>query len=205
MAPQEYPQPFRNHPEAFAYIPRRDGDQSVQQMRAHLQQPRPAPYQQVFYYPQPQPWFVPQAYPVHQQPVYHPAVAPAHAPMYYYPQPQYYPWYPGYSQQAATHAAQPAQPAPAQPARLTDGRLPWYGRTLQEVSEDAIKIARAHDKPELHSFAPTAEPSKQFWCRMPETGEYKMIPLGTINATWKGDWRHDPVHDRVYFVATELK
>jgi hypothetical protein len=83
--------------------------------------------------------------------------------------------------------------------------LPWYGRTPAEVAEDAVKIARAHDKSELHTFAPTADPSKHFWCRMPDGGDYVQVPLGTINNTWKGDWRHDPVHDRVYFIATELK
>jgi hypothetical protein len=200
MAPQEHPQPFRNRPETFAYIPRRDGDPPIHHQHAQLQ-PRPASHSQVYYYPQPQPWFMQQAYPVHQQPVYPTVVAPAPVPMYYYPQAQYYPWYPGYGSPAAAHATQPSQ---QQPARLPDGRLPWYGRTPQEVSEDAIKVARAHDKAENHSFAPTADPSKQFWCRLPE-GEYKMIQLGTINVTWKGDWRHDPVHDRVYFVATELK
>lgn len=211
MAPQEYPQPFPNRPETFAYIPRRNGDPSVQQMHAQLQQPQPVPQQQVFYYPAPQPYFVPHAYAVHQQPVYHP-VAPGAAPasMYYYPPAQYYPWYPGYGPQAAAHAAQPSQPAPAQPTqsaplRLADGRLPYYGRTPQEVSEDAIKVARANDKNELHTFAPTAEPSTKFWCKMPESGEYKMLPLGTINLTFKGEWRHDPIHLRVYFVATELK
>jgi hypothetical protein len=196
MAPQEHPQPFRNRPETFAYIPRRDGDPPI---LYHQPQPqiRPAPQPQVHYYPQP--WLMQQAYPVHQYQVYPAAVAPA--PMYYYPQAQYYPWYSGYGQQAAAHAAQPAQP---HVARLPDGRLPWYGRTPQEVSEDAVKVARAADTPENHVFAPTADPSKQFWCRLPE-GDYRMIQLGTINNTWKGNWRHDPVHDRVYFVATELK
>ncbi|KAE9963073.1 hypothetical protein BLS_009713 [Venturia inaequalis] len=208
MAPQEYPQPFPNRPETFAYIPRRNGDPSVHQMHAQLQQPHPAPQPQVYYYPAPQPYFMPHhAYAVPQQPVYHPGPA---GPAYYYPQPHYYPWYPGYGPQAAAHAAQPSQPAPAQPAqpaplRLADGRLPFYGRTPQEVSEDAIKVARAHDKSELHTFAPTAEPSTKFWCKMPDSGDYKMLPLGTINLTWKGDWCHDAIHDRVYFVATELK
>jgi hypothetical protein len=195
MAPQEHPQPFRNRPETFAYIPRRDGDPPIPH-QPHSQ-PHLVPHPQIYYYPPP--WFVQQAYAGRQSYIY-PAIA-TPAPIYYYPQPQYHPWYPGYGPQAAGHVSHPSQP---QVARLPDGRLPWYGRTPQEVADDAAKAARAHDKPEDHVFAPTAEPSKQFWCKLPE-GDYKMIQLGTINNTWKGVWKHDPIHDRVYFVASELK
>jgi len=195
MAPtNEAPQPFRNRAENYAYIPRYDGDAP---MPHHVPRPAASAQPQVVYY---QPWQMYQAYPMPQHPVYQaPAIAAAPRPQYYYQYPPYYYHpYPTYHQPAP---AQPAQPQIG--ARLPDGRLPWYGRTAQEVAEDAAKVASRKETVNRNEFEPTAAPDELYWVRLLDK-EYKKIPLGTIKNTWNGTWKLD-AHGQMYFTATELK
>lgn len=187
-APEEAPQPFKNHAVLHTYRVRKDGHPLPPSMPSAASTPAttatpaaplasaPLPcYPWGYYYPQiySHLW---QYYPTYATPV-QTAAAPATPQITYYP----------------VHYPYPA-PAPAAPKRAFD----WYGRTKAEVKADNNYTAVHGGAYTRYGFDPPADTpnNTMFYVLEPDGKAQNVYPFGTIKTTFypHGYWnRHQDV------------
>jgi hypothetical protein len=205
---EETRQPFKNNTEVYTYIPRTSGAHSLGSARGEQAAPAYAPalpYRPWQYYPQVMPAQPQAQYTYYSNPhhawysQYAQPIAPAFT---YVPSPNYC-----YNPQPQQYYCAPVQALPAATGPFYDGKrrsngtLPWYGRTAQEVQEDEWKMRDAYQRSERKkekegdgnggkSIEPKGKPTDQYWVRH-KVGGMQSYPLGTIKNNFEGVWQVD--------------